>query len=383
MPWRLTTGRLDRHCNISIQVAHFVPECYLLRSISYNLDAQSSVMKKTAPLLWLVVATLSTGVAANATTMVVGQQQIRQLEAQAKPLIASLLTLDMAAIEHELKRFNRPQQLWLRKSLIEAIAKQSTATQPQLNWLLSQVDNEQKMLMTMPESGHAKPIVIANIAAKAKAQLAHFRAIETAQHWLSQVRLGTFNWQTLLEQSVTLRRHNTAWRLFLHELDPSTFDPLSDELLQRAKAHHDIPNRLLLMMARRSKDNQQKVAFYQLLWTKPSDENSIDGLNRLMADDALTDPTAQFKAASQNPALTSLAFNLLAKHFGDERQIQQWLFSKLSDVAQSPFAAAALARIDDDTVKQQLLQGRYSPDKTFSQACRLAVTIGALKESDQ
>jgi hypothetical protein len=111
------------------------------------------------------------------------------------------------------------------------------------------------------------------------------------------------------------------------------------------------------------------------LWSKPADEFSIAALQSVINNPIEADNIAQLKRATYNSSLSSLSLNLMAKNYGGNRQVVDYLFSLLGKKGKSSLAAAALAKIDNDTVKQRLNQGVYSPDNQIRQSSQLALKL--------
>ena len=65
----------------------------------------------------------------------------------------------------------------------------------------------------------------------------------------------------------------------------------------------------------------------------------------------------------------------MAKNYGDNPQVIDYLFGLLDKKGKSSLAAAALAKIDNNTVKQRLNQGIYSPDNQIRKASQLALLL--------
>lgn len=328
----------------------------------------------------LTFLALSLSMSVNADNLV-DTDQLDALAAQNhQTLTQQLLVLEADAIEQRLTRYGSVKQIWLRKLLINAISRQKQPTPGQRQWLLQQVDSEHVLRAQLNDIGHELPISVINIPAQARGLLAHFSAIDAANHWITELEQGRFSWQILFEQSVALRRNKTAFEHFLAMLKPAEKEDLIAQLLTKQSAGLDAPNLVLTLLAQHTQDAYHKSRLYQWLWRKPADQHSVSALKQLITADGI-DTFKLMQQAADNPSLTSLSFNLLATHQSDSTKVQQYLFSQLSKPKTNSLAAAALAKITAPEVTTQLRQGVYSPDRQVAKASRLALSLSAQGES--
>jgi hypothetical protein len=233
------------------------------------------------------------------------------------------------------------------------------------------------------ESGHERPFAVVNIAAQAKGLFAYWQGIETAQSWLALVAQQQFEWPNIIEQTTLLGRPKTAIQHFIEHLSAGQFSDLVNKLLAtqslEVRSTETQPSNLLLASLAKSEHASQYPAqqqhLYQWLWSKPADEFSIAALQSVINNPIEADNIAQLKRATYNGNLTSLSLNLMAKNYGNNQQVVDYLFSLMSKKGKSSLAAAALAKIDNHTIKQRLNQGIYSPDNQIRKASQLALVL--------
>lgn len=336
-------------------------------------------MKKI--LLTLTALGLSLG--AQAQSLVTKQQlhQFAQEDHQAS--LATILHLDAEIIEQRLKGYSDARGIWLRKLLIDRLSQQEQLTVEQRSWLIKQFDSDHILMAHLPDSGHELPVSVVNIPAKAKGLIAHFSAIDKANHWRTIIQEEQFEWSTLFAQSVTLQRPETALTYLMRSLEQSQLQSLVTELLAKPENQANASNLVLKLLAEYSQDQQQQQSLYPLIWQNRADEHSIHAVKQLTQSQLAQSTRIELlKQAANNQQLTSLAFNLLAKHFNEHKNALDHLFDQLSYSNNSAMAAAALATIDNSTVQSRLKQGIYSPDKVVAKASKLALSLSNNKEQD-
>jgi len=86
-------------------------------------------------------------------------------------------------------------------------------------------------------------------------------------------------------------------------------------------------------------------AFFQRLWSAPGDEYSYRLLQQTASLLSAEDAIINLQLASLNPKLTSQSYLLLAKHFADNSQVQDYLFNALQDKTNQWYAASALGNM--------------------------------------
>ncbi|MCJ8271497.1 MAG: hypothetical protein MJK04_19125 [Psychrosphaera sp.] len=314
----------------------------------------------------------------------ISHTELTRLTEQHYPqLTQDLLGMTPDAINRQLAIYSPVKQIWLKKRLIEQLRRQTRPanTQPTLaqkEWIGQQMDSEQVLFTPFIESGHERPFAVVNIAAQAKGLLAHWQAIETAEDWLTLVAQKQFECPNIIAQTTLLGRPKTAIQYFVQHLSPGQFSDLVDQLLT-AQSNKIPPSNLLLASLAKSAHASQYPAqqqhLYQWLWSKPADEFSIAALQSVINNPIEADNIQQLKRAAYNSSLSSLSLNLMAKNYGNNPQVVDYLFGLLDKKGKSSLAAAALAKIDNSAVKQRLSQGIYSPDNQIRKASQLALLL--------
>lgn len=309
----------------------------------------------------------------------ISHDQLTRLSQQHYPqLIQQLLEMTPDAINRQLSIYSPVKQIWLKKRLIEQLRKHAQPTQAQLQWVGLQIGSEQVLFTPFTESGHERPFAVVNIAAQAKGLFAHWQSIETADNWLDLIAHQRFDWPNIIEQTALLSRPKTAIQRFIEHLSPGQFSDLVDQLLQQKDNNTPPSNLLLASLAKSQQANQfpaQQQHLYHWLWSKPADEFSIAALQSVINNPIKADNITQLKRATNNSNLTSLSLNLMAKNYGDNPQVLDYLFGLMDKKDKSSLAAAALAKIDNNTIKQRLNQGIYSPNNQIRQASQLALKL--------
>lgn len=286
--------------------------------------------------------------------------------------------LDAQTIEQKLKAHPQTKQVWLRKLLIEQLAQQKSLSAMQRQWLISQATSVHVLKAKLEDAGHETPINVINIPAQAKGVLAQFVAKEMAKTWHSLVEQGRFDWHVLQEQLRTVPRKNLTLTLFISSMSPGKLSDEVEKLL--ANSNVSPSNLVLITLAEHTNDTYQQYRLYQRVWSNTADEYSIRAVQNIIKGPNAQDNINQLKQAADNKVLTSLAFNLLAKHYGLETSVVNFLYGQLATPKRDSLAAVALSNIDSPQVKSRLQQSLHSPIKRVAKASRLALSLSQSKE---
>ncbi|MFT4928173.1 MAG: hypothetical protein ACI8WB_004292 [Phenylobacterium sp.] len=361
-----------------------------------------SIKPVIAPLTTLLLALgLSPALSAQ---MVISNAELQQLSTQGQQAqqlqVQPRLLLDAHALEHSLVNYPEAQQTWLRQLLIKQIGQFGHPTEAQQQWVNQQRDSDHILYSSLPDSGHPEPVSVVNIPAQARGLVARWQSIELAQKWLDDINHNRFTWPTMLDELAGLSggagKAGLAIDYFLPRLSAAQHSLLVHDLLLLKRGLKrglkNPPSNLLIskltaLSLNEPLNKQETKALYQWLWSQPTDEYSFAALQAMVNNDPNGDFTqaniTQLKLATNNHQLASLALNLLAKHYGDEPTVIDYLFDLLDRPNRSSYAAAALAKIDSTAVKKALQHGVYSPDNRRRQASQLALDLILAKQPNR
>lgn len=249
-----------------------------------------------------------------------------------------------AGLEQKLQTFTANEQTLLRSNLLKLLAEQGTNTEYK-SWVQSQVLSRQ--VLTTTDTDHPrKKLQLVNVAREASAVLKHWQIQEQAQQYLGLLQIQHWSWQQfeLLPTDDKFKALALAFQaLEIHELN---------RVVEQAKTVDVLSNASLYLLAVTTKEQ----IFFQRLWLNNSDQYSY----RLLQQTATLLPEKlaieSMQQASLNSGLTSQAYQLMARHFANKQQVQDYLFNALQDKDKQWFAAAAIGNMRDSDLSGRVQQ---------------------------
>ena len=271
-------------------------------------------------------------------------EHFRQLRQTAASVNLQSWLKQSELFEDKLQAFNVNEQVLLRSNLLKLLSRQGSSAEHK-SWVESQVLSKQ--VLTTTDTDHPrKRLQLVNIAREARAVLKQWKTQELAQQYLDLLQSQSWEWQQFELSKIDDKFQALALAFKQLEI------PELNRAAEQAKSVELLSNASLYQLAIATRDS----TFFQRLWLNKSDQYSY----RLLQQTAALLPEEfaikSLQQASSNPKLISQAYQLLARHFVNKQQVQDYLLNALQDKSKQWFAAAAVGNMRDSGLSERVLQ---------------------------